>query len=245
MIELNNISKTFFSSKDKVEALGDISFKVGEGEFVSIIGPSGCGKTTILNIIGNLQEPTTGEISVNGLTPNEARIQQLFSFVFQNPVLLPWRTILDNVRLPLEIVKTGAREPKNLIELVNLKGFEYKFPGELSGGMKQRVALARALTFDPKILLMDEPFGALDEFTRNELNEQLIKIWEAVGVTVLLVTHSIAEAVYLSDRVLVLSNRPSVVEEDLKVQFGRPRNRGLKEIPEFQEKVKWLRRKLE
>lgn len=245
MIELTKISKTYTSLKDNIEALGDISFTAKEGEFISLIGSSGCGKTTILKIIGNLQEPTSGNISIDGLSAYEARVKQMFSFIFQNPVLLPWRTIIENVSLPLEIVKNGTRKPEGLIEMVNLKGFENKFPNELSGGMQQRVALARALTFDPKILLMDEPFGALDEFSRNELNEQLLKIWEAINVTILFVTHSISEAVYLSDRILVLSSRPAIIEEDFKVPFDRPRNQDIKETPEFQEIVKWLRTKLE
>ncbi|MFA6571923.1 MAG: ABC transporter ATP-binding protein [Bacteroidota bacterium] len=242
---MNNISKIFNSSKSKIKALKDISLIVKDGEFVSLIGPSGCGKTTLLKIIGSLEEPSNGTISVNGLSPFEARVKQMFSFVFQNPVLLLWRTVLENVSLPLEIVKNGTRKPGDLIELVNLNGFENKYPNELSGGMKQRVALARALTFDPKVLLMDEPFGALDEFTRNELNDQLLKIWKSINVTVLFVTHSISEAVYLSDRVIVLSKRPSKVEEDLIIPFERPRSHDLKETNEFQDIVKCLREKLE
>ena len=240
-ITLRGLHKRF----GQVVAVDHVDLHVESGELFFLLGPSGCGKTTILKIIGDLLSPTEGNISIGGLTTYEARVKQMFSFVFQNPVLLPWRSILDNVRLPLEIVKNGTRKPEDLIELVNLKGFEHKFPNELSGGMKQRVALARALTFDPEILLMDEPFGALDEFTRNELNEQLLILWKAINVTVLLVTHSISEAVYLSDRILVLSNRPSMIEEDFKVPFDRPRKREIKETSEFHEIVKWLRKKLE
>ena len=167
------------------------------------------------------------------------------SFVFQNPVLLPWRKVIDNVNLPLEIVSQQAREPKELLKMVGLNGFENKYPYELSGGMQQRVALARALTFNPKVLLMDEPFGAVDEFTRNELNDQLIKLWNEIKVTVILITHSITEAVYLADRVVVLSTRPSKVMEIFDVSFKRPRKKELKESHEFQEIVTCLREKLE
>jgi len=245
MIEVSNLRKVYQSRNGSVEAIAGISFSVADGEFVSIIGPSGCGKTTLIKIIGDLTEPSAGHVSVDGITPREARLRRMFSFVFQNPVLLPWRTVLENVRLPLEIVRNGARDPMDLLETVGLKGFESKYPDELSGGMQQRAALGRALTFDPKVLLMDEPFGKVDEFTRNELNQELLRIWKATGVTILLVTHSIAEAVYLADRVLVLTQRPARIGRTVQVPFPRPREPGIKETPEFQEIVKCLRLELQ
>jgi NitT/TauT family transport system ATP-binding protein len=246
MIELCEVSQLYKSKNGGVKALSDISFSVSDGQFVSIIGPSGCGKTTLLKIVGNLIEPTSGRIFVNGLSAREARLKGMFSFAFQNPVLLPWRRIIDNVRLPLEIIRQkGSRDPKELLRMLGLEGFESNYPSELSGGMQQRVALARALTFDPVVLLMDEPFGALDEFTRNELNLQLLKIWSEIKVTVLFITHSIAEAVFLSDKVIVLSERPATVKDTVTVPFERPRQSNVKETAEFQEMVKCLRLKLE
>lgn len=245
MIEVKKVSKIFNTVNGSTHALSNVSFAVENGEFISIIGPSGCGKTTLMKIIGNLIEPSEGSISIDGITPKEARLKGMFSFVFQNPVLLPWRRVIDNVHLPLEIVHQKARDPSQLLNIVGLAGFELKYPNELSGGMQQRVALARALTFDPKILLMDEPFGALDEFTRNELNMQLLKIWKETKVTIFFITHSIAEALFLADKVIVLSARPAYVEEILTVPFPRPRNPDIKESSEFQDIVKWLRLKLE
>ena len=245
MIELDDVSKSYSSKGGAVEALSNLSFSIPAGQFVSIIGPSGCGKTTLLKIIGSLIEPTSGQVSINGLGARQARLKGMFSFAFQNPVLLPWRRIIDNVHLPLEIMHQGSREPMELLRMLGLEGFETKYPHELSGGMQQRVALARALTFDPAVLLMDEPFGALDEFTRNELNLQLLKIWSEIDVTVFFITHSIAEAVFLSDTVIVLSQRPATVEDIVTVSFERPRKSEIKETTEFQEIVKCLRLKLE
>lgn len=245
MIELSEIYQSYASKNGGVEALSNVSLSVSEGQFISIIGPSGCGKTTLLKIIGNLIKPTQGSVFINGLSAKQARLQGMFSFAFQNPVLLPWRRVIDNVRLPLEIIQHGSREPTELLNMVGLEGFEMKYPHELSGGMQQRVALARALTFDPRVLLMDEPFGALDEFTRNELNLQLLRIWGEIKVTVLFITHSIAEAVFLSDEVVVLTERPATVEDIVTVPFDRPRRSEVKETAEFQEIVKCLRSKLE
>ena len=245
MIDVKALSKTYSTNNGEVSALSDISFSISKGEFVSVIGPSGCGKSTLLRIIGDLIEPSSGNVTINGHSTKEAREGGLFSFVFQNPVLLPWRTILENVHLPLETVHQATRDPLELLNMVGLADFGSKYPNELSGGMQQRAALARSLTFDPSVLLMDEPFGALDEFTRNELNDQLIKIWAEIKVSVLFVTHSISEAVYLSDRVIVLTKRPAQIGEIVEIPFKRPRTRNIKETNEFQEKVKWLRKKLE
>jgi len=245
MIVLKNVTKTYKTLTDKTEALRDISFGVSDGEFISIIGPSGCGKSTLLRIIGSLISPSGGEIHIDGLTPIQSRSLGFFSFVFQNPVLLDWRTVTENIRLPNEILKKQTRQPEELLKMVGLEGIGHKYPNELSGGMKQRVAIARALTFDPKILLMDEPFGALDEFTRNELNSQLLGIWNQINVSLIFVTHSISEAVFLSDRIIVLTNRPATIDEIIKVPFDRPRKQKIKDTPEFNEIVKWIRKKLE
>lgn len=245
MINVAGLNKIYSNSDGEVQALSDISFAVEKGEFVSVIGPSGCGKTTLIKIIGNLISHDSGHILIDGFSPEQARLKGMFSFVFQNPVLLPWRNVIDNVRLPLEIIHHETRNPKQLLSVVGLEGFESRYPKELSGGMQQRVALARALTFDPKILIMDEPFGALDEFTRNELNLQLLKIWYEIKVTIIFVTHSISEAVFLSDKVVVLSERPGSVIKIKTISFKRPRNLHLKEQPEFHEITKCLRKKLE
>jgi NitT/TauT family transport system ATP-binding protein len=245
MVQVEGVSKIYRAKGGNIQALSDVTFSVARGEFVSIIGPSGCGKTTIIKIIGSLIEASGGHVSVDGLTPEEARLNGAFSFVFQNPVLLPWRNVIENVRLPLEIVHHEARDPLTLLRMVGLEGFQWKYPRELSGGMQQRVALARALTFDPKVLLTDEPFGALDEFTRNELNSELLRIWKETKVTIIFVTHSISEALFLSDRIIVLTRRPARVARTLKVPFERPRLPELKESQQFQELVKCLRSELE
>ena len=245
ILEVRELSKIYCSGHDSVPAIGRVSFSVARGEFVAIIGPSGCGKSTLLKIIGDLLEPSAGFVSVDGLPAREARLKGMFSFVFQNPVLLPWRRVIDNARLPLEILKRHSRDPEQLLEMVGLEGFEERYPKELSGGMQHRAALARALTFDPQLLLMDEPFGALDEFTRDALNHQLLDIWRQTGVTILFVTHGIGEALFLADRVIVLSARPATLREAFEVPFPRPRQDSLKETQQFQEVVKSLREKLE
>ncbi|HEX7722715.1 MAG TPA: ABC transporter ATP-binding protein [Pyrinomonadaceae bacterium] len=244
MIEVSEISKTFTSSSRQVNALDRISFSVPGRDFVSIIGPSGCGKSTLLKIIGDIIEPSFGSITVDGVPSREARLKGMFSFVFQNPVLLPWRTVIDNVRLPLEILHRNGRDASALLDLVGLHGLEHQYPSELSGGMQHRVALARALTFDPRILLMDEPFSAVDEFTRDILNVELLRIWQEIGVTIFFITHSISEAVFLSDRVLLLSGRPARVKQFRSIPFARPRDNSLKDSQEFQEVVKCLREDL-
>lgn len=244
MIEATQLSKVYRSADGDIPALRDVSFSVDQGEFVSIIGPSGCGKSTLLKILGDIIEPSSGSITVDGLSAREAREKGMFSFVFQNPVLLPWRRVIDNLRLPLEILHREARDPTRLLEMVGLAGCENLYPRELSGGMQQRAALARALTFDPKIMLMDEPFGAADELTRNTLNHELLRIWQEASVTILFITHSIPEAIFLADRVFLLSARPATLEYVLDVSLPRPREDVMKESETFQDMVRCLREKL-
>jgi NitT/TauT family transport system ATP-binding protein len=245
MVEVKNLGQTYHSSNGLVHALKDVSFFVKKGEFLSIVGPSGCGKSTLIKIIGDLIAPSEGSVSICGLTPRAARLQGMFSFVFQNPVLLPWRRVWSNVALPLEILRRKGRDPRALLQTVGLAGFEHRYPSELSGGMRQRAALARGLVFDPEVLFMDEPFASVDEITRKTLNDELLRLWHETRVTILFITHSIAEAVALSDRVLVLSSRPGRVKDIVDVPFNRPRTRALKERPEFQEVVKCLNGKLD
>ncbi len=223
---------TFQGPHGPVEAVRDVTLAVGRGEFVSLIGPSGCGKSTLLRLAADVIAPTTGTVSVLGRPPAEARRARDFCVVFQDPVLLPWRTVESNVWLPLEIARWPAARRREraleLIHLVGLTGFERARPAQLSGGMRQRVAIARALALQPSLLLMDEPFAAVDELTRDRLNDELLRIWERTGAAVLFVTHSLEEAVYLSDRVVVLTRRPGRVAADLAIDLPRPRSRELK-----------------
>lgn len=236
------VSKDYLADGAPVAALRDLSFSIEPGEFVAFVGPSGCGKTTLLKIVGGLIVPDAGSVSVASLSPEEARQKGLFSFVFQNPVLLPWRTIVSNLRLPGEVLGRETRDPKELLARVGLGGFEQRYPHELSGGMAQRAALARALTFDPSVLLLDEPFGALDEFTRDDLNSLLAKICVEIGVTAILVTHSLSEAVFLANRVFVLSKRPGTVTTTFDVPFPRSREASIRSEPVFFDTVERLRR---
>jgi NitT/TauT family transport system ATP-binding protein len=211
-VQARDLSLIFQTADAPVTALDRINLNIQRGEFVSFIGPSGCGKTTLLRVIADLEQATSGSMLVNGQTPQQARLARAYGYVFQAPALYPWRNVLRNVMLPLEImgVPQAERESRarKQLQLVGLEGFERKFPWQLSGGMQQRVSIARALTIEPKMLLMDEPFGALDEITRDHLNEQLLRLWEATGKTVVFVTHSISEAVFLSNRIVVMSPRP-------------------------------------
>ena len=237
VIAARSLSLTFQTADGPVYALSNVDLTVAEGEFVSFIGPSGCGKTTLLRVIADLEQATAGTITVNGLDPATARMKRQYGYVFQAPALLPWRTVEANVALPLEIFGLGraeraARARRN-IELVNLKGFEKKFPWQLSGGMQQRASIARALSFDPKLLLMDEPFGALDEIVRDKLNEQLLKLWDETGKTVVFVTHSIPEAVFLSTKIVVMSPRPGRIIDVIDCDFPRDRTLDIRETPEF------------
>jgi len=236
-IEARGLSLTFTTRDGPVQALYDIDLRVEPGEFISLIGPSGCGKTTLLRVIADLEHPTGGEIRVNGTTPGEARLRRDYGYVFQAPALFPWRTIEGNVMLPLQIMglnKAARRErARQQLALVNLEGFARKFPWQLSGGMQQRASIARALAFEPQLLLMDEPFGALDEIVRDHLNEQLLKLWAATHKTVIFVTHSIPEAVFLSTRIVVMSPRPGRIHDVIDCDLGAERPLEIRETPAF------------
>ncbi|WP_422072707.1 ABC transporter ATP-binding protein [Tranquillimonas rosea] len=217
VVSARNVDLTFETSDGAVQALRDVSLEIGKGEFVSFIGPSGCGKTTFLRVVAALETPTGGDISVNGMTPEEARKARAYGYVFQAAGLYPWRTIGKNVKLPLEIMGYDRAEQdrrmREVLQLVDLEGFDKKYPWQLSGGMQQRASIARALAFDADLLLMDEPFGALDEIVRDHLNEQLLSLWARTKKTCLFVTHSIPEAVYLSTKIVVMSPRPGRITD--------------------------------
>ncbi|MFK8032871.1 MAG: ABC transporter ATP-binding protein [Hyphomicrobiales bacterium] len=239
VIQVDDLSLTFETNDGPVHALANIDLTVSEGDFVSFIGPSGCGKTTLLRVIADLEIPTGGNITVNGLTPEEARLKRAYGYVFQAAALYPWRTIERNLALPLEIMGLSKSEQKSRIEknleLVNLTGFEKKFPWQLSGGMQQRASIARALAVEPDLLLMDEPFGALDEIVRDHLNEQLLKLWRKTNKTVVFVTHSIPEAVFLSTKIVVMSPRPGRVYDVIDCNLPSDRSLDCRETPEFLE----------
>lgn len=237
----------FSTPTGSVQALDDVSLSVRPREFVSLLGPSGCGKSTLLRLVSDVLAPTGGSITVGGRTPEEARKARTFGFVFQDATLLAWRSALQNVLLPLEISGDGRDanvRAARLLELVGLHGFEGYYPWQLSGGMRQRVSIARALITAPHILLMDEPFGALDEITRERLNTELLRIWQATSTTILFVTHSSAEAVFLSDRVVVLTARPGRLKLELPIDLRRPRDPAIKDTVEFAEYTGALRRAL-
>ena len=235
VIDARDLSLTFATADGPVYALQDINLTVNDGDFVSFIGPSGCGKTTLLRVIADLEQATAGTISMNGMSPSQARMARAYGYVFQAPALYPWRTVEKNVALPLEIMGTAdaASRVKRNLELVNLGGFEKKFPWQLSGGMQQRVSIARALAVEPKLLLMDEPFGALDEIVRDKLNQQLLELWDRTKKTVVFVTHSIPEAVFLSTRIVVMSPRPGRIIDVIETNFPRGRSLDIRETPEF------------
>jgi NitT/TauT family transport system ATP-binding protein len=243
VVSLQKISKRF--ERGNVLALSEIDLTVRAGEFVSLIGPSGCGKSTLLRIVGDLVAPSSGQVVVNGKTAEQARIDRDYGIVFQDAVLYDWRTVAKNIALPLEMLgwdrARRAERVRGLVELVELGGFEQHYPWQLSGGMQQRVSIARALSFDPALLLMDEPFGALDEMTRERLNMELLRIWEASGSTVVFVTHSIAEAVFLSTRVVVISPRPGRITGIVQIDLPQPRNADTREEPRFFELVTQVR----
>jgi NitT/TauT family transport system ATP-binding protein len=248
VVEAVGIGKVFGANTGAVTALDGIDLSIQAGEFVSLIGPSGCGKSTLLRIVGDLIDPTTGDMRVNGKPARQARLDRDYGMVFQAPVLMEWRTIARNIELPLEIMGFSraerSRRSTELLRLVELEGFEAKHPWQLSGGMQQRVAIARALAFDPKILLMDEPFGALDEMTRERMNLELMKIWGRTGTTVLFVTHSIPEAVFLSTRVVVMSARPGRVSRIVDVDLPQPRTVQTRETTRYFELVTEVREAL-
>jgi len=237
VIEAKGLNLTFQTADGPVHALKDVNLTIAKGDFVSFIGPSGCGKTTLLRVIADLEQPTSGTITVNGMTPDAARRARAYGYVFQAAGLYPWRTIEGNVRLPLEIMGYAraeqAERTARVLELVDLKGFEKKFPWQLSGGMQQRASIARALAFDADILLMDEPFGALDEIVRDRLNEELLRLWARTGKTIGFVTHSIPEAVYLSTRIVVMSPRPGRITDIIESPLPRERPLDIRDTPEF------------
>ncbi len=237
VISAHDLSLTFQTNDGPIHALRDVNLDVNKGDFVSFIGPSGCGKTTLLRVMADLERQTAGTITVNGVSPAEARRARAYGYVFQAAGLYPWRTIGGNIRLPLEIMgydkADQARRVKNVLELVDLAGFENKFPWQLSGGMQQRASIARALAFDADILLMDEPFGALDEIVRDHLNEQLLHLWASTRKTICFVTHSIPEAVYLSTRIVVMSPRPGRITDVIDSPLPRERPLEIRDTPEF------------
>ena len=246
VVEVKGVTKQF--GRGGTTALQGIDLAIEEREFVSLIGPSGCGKSTLLRIAGDLIQPTSGSVVVNGKSARQARIDRDYGIVFQDPVLYDWRTVAKNIALPLELARWDRRRRaervKAMLELVELQGFEGHHPWQLSGGMQQRVSIARALSFDPALLLMDEPFGALDEMTRERMNMELLRIWEASGSTVVFVTHSISEAVFLSTRVVVMSPRPGRITGIVDVDLPQPRTVRTREDPRFFELVTVVRDKL-
>jgi NitT/TauT family transport system ATP-binding protein len=241
------LSVVFDTDSGRVTALQDVSVSIPEGGFFTMLGPSGCGKSTLLRAIADLQPVSSGSLQVLQRSAEQARRERQISFVFQDATLLPWRSALENVRLPLEV---GAKSkihasPEELLALVGLAGREHALPHELSGGMRQRVAIARALVCQPRILLMDEPFGALDEITRDKLNEELLRIWRETGTTILFVTHSIPEAAFLGQQVLVLASNPGRVRELVQVELPYPRQLAIRDTLEFVQITAHLRRLLE
>jgi NitT/TauT family transport system ATP-binding protein len=237
VIVAKGLNLTFETGDGPVHALRDVDLTIAKGDFVSFIGPSGCGKTTFLRVAAGLEAPTGGSVTVNGMTPDEARRKRAYGYVFQAAGLYPWRTIAGNVKLPLEIMGYDRAEQdarvRRVLELVDLQGFEKKFPWQLSGGMQQRASIARALAFDAEILLMDEPFGALDEIVRDHLNEQLLKLWARTEKTIGFVTHSIPEAVYLSTKIVVMSPRPGRITDVIESDLPRERPLDIRDTPEF------------
>ena len=244
VVQIKDVTKRF----EETTALQGIDLEIEPGEFVSLIGPSGCGKSTLLRIVGDLVQPTSGSVVVNGKPARQARVDRDYGIVFQDPVLYDWRTVAKNIALPLEIARWDRRRRaervKAMLELVELQGFEGHHPWQLSGGMQQRVSIARALSFDPALLLMDEPFGALDEMTRERLNLELLLIWERSGSTIVFVTHSISEAVFLSTRVVVMSPRPGRISDVIAIDLPQPRTATTREEPRFFELVTQVREAL-
>jgi NitT/TauT family transport system ATP-binding protein len=237
IIEARGLGLTFETGDGPVQALTDVNLTIGKGEFVSFIGPSGCGKTTFLRCVAALEHPTAGTLTVNGMSAEDARQARAYGYVFQAAGLYPWRTIAGNIRLPLEIMGFSKAEQEErvarVLSLVDLEGFGKKFPWQLSGGMQQRASIARALAFDADILLMDEPFGALDEIVRDRLNEELLKLWARTEKTIGFVTHSIPEAVYLSTRIVVMSPRPGRITDVIESTLPKERPLDIRDTPEF------------
>ncbi|GAC1697180.1 MAG: ABC transporter ATP-binding protein [Candidatus Limnocylindrales bacterium] len=247
-VVVSDVHKTFGSGPDRTVALVGIDLVIEQGAFVSLIGPSGCGKSTLLRLIGDLTPATGGTVAVNGKPAVQARVDHDYGIVFQSPVLFDWRTVRENVELPIELSGMApaarARRARELLGLVELGGFEERYPWQLSGGMQQRVAIARALSFAPRVLLMDEPFGALDEMTRERLNLELLRIWQQTGTTIVFVTHSIPEAVFLSTDVVVMSARPGRIVDRIAVDLGQPRDELTREQPAYFDYVTRVREAL-
>jgi NitT/TauT family transport system ATP-binding protein len=249
VIQVRNVNKIFNTgSAEQVVALQNINLNIYGGEFISLIGPSGCGKSTLLRLIADLLQPSDGDLRVNDKTPHEARLKREYGMVFQAATLYDWRTVTQNVQLPLEIMGYPShirnQRAQEMLELVELGTFGKHYPWQLSGGMQQRVAIARALAFEPSLLLMDEPFGALDEFTRERMNMELLRIWERTGITIVFVTHSIPEAVFLSSRVVVMSPRPGRITKMIDIDLPYPRAFETREQPRFFELVTDVREHL-
>jgi NitT/TauT family transport system ATP-binding protein len=248
VVRLEGVAKTFATGQATTLALSDISLDIARGEFVSLIGPSGCGKSTLLRVIADLTAPSEGTVIVNGKPASRARLDRDYGMVFQAPVLFDWRTVEENVQLPLELFgqdrATRAGRAREMLDLVGLSDFGRHHPYELSGGMQQRVAIARALAFSPALLLMDEPFGALDEMTRERMNSEVLSIWARTGITVVFVTHSIPEAVFLSSRVAVMSPRPGRITHLIDVDLERPRGLATRESPRYFELITAVREAL-
>ncbi|HSF87403.1 MAG TPA: ABC transporter ATP-binding protein [Acidimicrobiia bacterium] len=249
VVEARGVSKVFGASgSGQVEALRGIDLSITGGEFVSLIGPSGCGKSTLLRLVGDLLSPTRGELQVNGKNPHQARLDHDYGMVFQRATLLDWRTVRKNVELPLEILDSAPAERQEranrMLELVQLGEFAEHYPWQLSGGMQQRVAIARALTFRPALLLMDEPFGALDEMTRELMQQEVLRIWRETDTTVIFVTHSIPEAVFLSSRVVVMSPRPGRIADIIEVDLSYPRDEDTREADAYYAKITEVREAL-
>lgn len=247
IIQMNNVTKVFSDTSPPITALDKFTLSVMEGEFLSIIGPSGCGKTTVLNLIGSLLESSSGKILVKGKSSYEAQRNRTFGFVFQDPVLFEWRNVINNIKLPYEIMRRNCdlSRTREFIDLVGLTGFEKAYPRQLSGGMKSRVAIARALIYSPSILLMDEPFAALDEITRDTLNLVLLKIWKATHATIVYVTHSLSEAVFLSDRVAVMTLKEKKIRTITEINIPRPRSLECQTGIDFRNHIKYLRDSLD
>lgn len=246
VVNAERMSKVFGQGDGQVVALQDISLQIGAGEFISLIGPSGCGKSTLLRLVGDLLTPTSGSLEVNGKTPAQARTDRDYGIVFQKATLLDWRTVTKNVELPLEIMELGEREAtiSDMLELVQLDEFGDHYPWQLSGGMQQRVAIARALAFKPALLLMDEPFGALDEMTRELMQQEVLRIWDETETTIVFVTHSIPEAVFLSTRVVVMSPRPGRISAVIETGLPYPRNEDTRESQLYYDRVTEVREAL-
>ncbi|MBI4675211.1 MAG: ABC transporter ATP-binding protein [Chloroflexi bacterium] len=245
VVTIQSVNKVFGKAPNQTVALKDIQLEIQQGEFVSLIGPSGCGKSTLLRIIGDLITPSNGTILVNGKPARQARVDRDYGIVFQAPVLFDWRTVEKNVQLPLEIMGKSpgerAARANKMLELVELNGFQKHYPYQLSGGMQQRVSIARALSFNPQLLLMDEPFGALDEITRERMNAELLNIWNRTKTTIVFVTHSIPEAVFLSTRVVVMSARPGRIIQVIPIDLPQPRDVETREHPRYYELITQVR----